>query len=62
MASARFIVSKLKEISAQKVYLVSNAKLGADIGLYKKYGFKTVLEGPHPVYLKANIAMERHVL
>ena len=55
-------LSKLKEISAQKVYLVSNTKLGAAIGLYKKYGFKTVLEGPHPVYSRANIVMERHVL
>jgi len=53
---------KLKEIDAQRVYLVSNTKLGAAIGLYKKFGFQTVSEGPHPVYSRANIVMERHVL
>mgnify|MGYP000296587097 CR=1 FL=1 len=55
-------LSKLKKINAQRVYLVSNTKLGAAIGLYKKYGFQTVSEGPHPVYSRANIVMERHVL
>lgn len=55
-------LSKLKEIGAKKVYLVSNTKLGAAIGLYKKYGFQIVSEGPHPVYSRANIVMERHVL
>ncbi|WP_075186651.1 GNAT family N-acetyltransferase [Teredinibacter haidensis] len=55
-------LSKLKKINAQRVYLVSNTKLGTAIGLYKKYGFQTVSEGPHPVYSRANIVMERHVL
>jgi putative acetyltransferase len=55
-------LSKLKEINAQRVYLVSNTKLDAAIGLYKKYGFQTVSEGPHPVYSRANIVMQRHVL
>jgi len=54
-------LSKLEEINAQRVYLVSNTQLGAAINLYKKQGFLTVSEGPHPVYSRANIVMERHV-
>jgi putative acetyltransferase len=53
---------KLKAIQAGGVYLVSNTKLVAAISLYKKHGFQTVSEGPHPVYSRANIVMERHVL
>ncbi len=55
-------LSKLKEINAQRVYLVSNTKLEAAISLYKKHGFQTVSAGPHPIYSRANIVMERHVL
>jgi hypothetical protein len=47
---------------AKKVYLVSNTKLASAIGLYKKYGFQTVSEGQHPIYSRANIVMERHIL
>ena len=54
-------LSKLVTIGAQKVYLLSNTKLEAAIALYKKHGFKTVSLGPHPVYSRANIVMERHV-
>lgn len=54
-------LSKLKEIGANKVYLVSNTKLEAAIALYQKHGFKIVSEGQHPVYSRANIIMERHV-
>jgi N-acetylglutamate synthase-like GNAT family acetyltransferase len=54
-------LAKLSEIGASKVYLVSNTKLESAIALYKKYGFKTVHEGQHPVYSRANIVMERHV-
>lgn len=53
---------KLEKINATKVYLVSNTKLSSAIGLYRKYGFKTIFEGVHPVYSRANIVMERHVL
>ncbi|WP_373295235.1 GNAT family N-acetyltransferase [Undibacterium macrobrachii] len=52
-------LDKLKTIHAKKVYLVSNTKLTAAIHLYKKFGFQTVFEGPHPVYSRANIVMER---
>lgn len=55
-------LAKLKEIKACKVYLISNTKMTAAIGLYKKYAFKTTFEGQHPVYSRANIIMERDIL
>lgn len=54
-------LDKLSAIGAHKVYLVSNTRLEAAIALYKKHGFKTVSEGRHPVYSRANIVMERDV-
>lgn len=54
-------LSKLKNIGAKKVYLVSNTKLEPAINLYKKYGFMTKSFGQHPVYTRANIVMERFV-
>ena len=54
-------LAKLEEIGASKVYLVSNTKLEAAIALYKRHGFETISEGPHPVYSRANIVMERMV-
>lgn len=50
---------KLTDIAARKVYLLSNTKLQAAIALYKKHGFITIQQGPHPVYSRANITMER---
>jgi putative acetyltransferase len=55
-------IKKLKAIGASKVYLVSNTKLVSAIALYKKHGFEVTFEGAHPVYLRANIIMERKVL
>ncbi len=49
---------KAKDVSANKVYLLSNTKLKAAITLYKKFGFNTVQTGQHPVYSRANIVME----
>jgi putative acetyltransferase len=53
--------AKLSEIRANKVYLLSNIKLKPAISLYKKYGFKTVSQGQHSRYSRANIVMEYHV-
>ena len=52
---------KLSEISAKEVFLVSNTKLESAISLYIKNGFKTVSEGRHPAYSRANIVMARNV-
>lgn len=56
------VTSKLQEIKANKVYLISNTELRAPISMYKKYGFETISLGQHPVYVRANIVMERAVL
>lgn len=52
-------MNKLSLLGADRVYLVSNTKLTPAIGLYKKYGFTTVSEEQDPVYVRANIVMER---
>lgn len=54
-------IDKLKEIEAQKVYLVSNTILIPAITMYRKHGFKTVSNGQHPIYSRANIVMERKI-
>jgi len=51
-------ILKAKLINAKKIYLISNTKLKAAIGLYKKSGFVTIQTGQHPVYSRANITME----
>ena len=51
-------IKKAKELQANKLYLISNTKLKPAIALYKKYGFKTVRTGQHPVYSMANIEMQ----
>jgi ribosomal protein S18 acetylase RimI-like enzyme len=43
---------------AASVYLLSNTVLAPAIALYRKYGFLTVSEGPHPQYARCNIVME----
>ncbi len=54
-------LSKLSDINAKKVHLVSNTKLKSAISLYKKYGFNTISKKQHPVYSRANITMERGI-
>lgn len=43
---------------AASVYLLSNTVLAPAIALYRKYGFRTLSEGPHPHYARCNIVME----
>jgi N-acetylglutamate synthase-like GNAT family acetyltransferase len=50
-------LTKLSDIGASKVHLVSNTKLEPAINLYKKHGFETVSLEQHPVYSRANISM-----
>ncbi len=52
-------LGKATELNVLRVYLVSNTKLESAIALYKKSGFNTISLGPHPVYARANIVMER---
>jgi len=43
----------------QTVYLLSNTVLAPALALYRKHGFRTVAEGPHPQYARCNIVMEK---
>ena len=52
-------LSCARESGASRVYLLSNTVLAPAIALYRKHGFSTVTEGPHPEYARCNIVMER---
>lgn len=54
-------LEKLSQIGASKVTLLSNTLLKAAIGLYRKHGFITTQEGPHPDYARTNIVMCKDV-
>ncbi len=54
-------LEKLKEIKATKVFLLTNKKLLPAIALYKKHGFQVVSEGPHPVYARCDLVMEKNI-
>jgi len=50
---------KAKELGASSIYLLSNTVLQSAIALYQKHGFKAIATGPHPIYARCNIVMER---
>lgn len=54
-------LAKLHEIGARKVHLLSNTRLDAALALYRKHGFETATEGPHPVYARCDIVMEKWI-
>ena len=41
------------------IYLLSNTKNAAAIRLYKREGWTVKFEGPHPMYARCNIGMEK---
>lgn len=55
----REALSILTSLSAKKVTLMSNTKLTTALLIYKKHGFQISHEGPHPVYARTNIVMEK---
>ena len=55
------IVAALRQARADgatSVYLLSNTALKPAIALYRKHGFVTRSDGPHPVYSRCNVVME----
>jgi putative acetyltransferase len=54
----RAAIQAARESGGETLYLLSNTALGPAISLYRKHGFRTVTEGPHPVYARCNIVME----
>ncbi len=51
----------LTAIGAKKVNLMSNTKLTAAFSLYQKHGFHILSQGPHPIYSRTNIMMEKYL-
>jgi len=55
------LLKKSKAIGVKKITIVSNTILEAAVGLYQTYGFETVYSGPHPVYSRGNIVLEKFI-
>lgn len=53
------VLEHLRSIGAGRVYLLSNTKLEAAIGLYRKHGFNVRSLGQHAVYARSDITMEK---
>ena len=54
----RAALERARETGASRMYLFSNTILAPAIALYRKHGFSTLSEGPHPAYARCNIVME----
>ncbi len=57
----REALALLDSLDAQTVNLMSNTKLTTALSLYRKHGFGVISEGPHPVYARTNIIMEKQL-
>ena len=57
-ALIRAAIQTARASGATTLYLLSNTALRPAISLYGKHGFRTVADGPHPVYARCNIVME----
>ena len=49
------------EMGLNYLFLLSNTKNEAALRLYARNGWTVNHEGPHPVYQRANIGMEKHL-
>lgn len=50
------------QLKLQSIYLMSNTQCAAAIRMYKRHGWIVTHEGPHPLYARANIVMEKHLV
>ena len=58
-ALIRAAIELARKDGEETVYLLSNTVLKQAIALYRKHGFHSLSEGPHPVYVRCNIVIER---
>ena len=49
------------ELKLDYLFLLSNTVLATALRLYARNGWTVNHEGPHPVYARANIGMEKHL-
>jgi len=49
------------ELGLDYLFLLSNTKNAAALRLYERNGWTVNHRGPHPVYARANIGMEKHL-
>lgn len=55
---ANKVIERARSKGTKRIFLVSNTVLEPAISLYRSLGFRTVREGAHPLYERANIEME----
>lgn len=58
-ALALAALGKALALGAKRVIVLSNTRLLPALRLYQSLEFNTVREGPHPVYARCNIIMEK---
>lgn len=54
-------LDRAREMGVSSVYLLTNTALGPAVHLYRKHGFRTGHEGPHPDYARCNLVMEMRI-
>lgn len=54
-------LDRARQMGASSIYLLTNTALGAAVHLYRKHGFRSVREGPHPQYARCNLVMEKRL-
>jgi len=57
----RAALAHAHDLGGSSVFLFSNTVLKPAIALYRKHAFEVVSEGPHPIYARCNIMMERQL-
>ncbi len=58
-ALARAAIQKALALGARKLIVLSNTRLLPALCLYQSLGFNMVREGPHPIYARCNIVLEK---
>ena len=60
LALAEFAINRAHKMGAKRVYLESNSQLTAALSLYRKLGFKEIIDAGHcSPYARCNVRMEK---
>ncbi len=54
-------LDQLRNVEASKVLLITNSQLIPAVEMYRKFGFVTIWEGPHPEYSRGDLVMEKEL-
>lgn len=54
-------IERARGLGGVRITLLTNTVLAPAIALYRRHGFETVREGPHPDYTRCNLVLERSI-